>query len=335
MKLIMIGNEKIYKERGLIKSNSYDLENILEAFKGFDVSLFCRKGSINTCKYKLSLKFLKIISFFELIKISKKVQLKILLISITPFNFIFFLILKIISKKKIQGFLYLRSDGFKEYQIKFGIIGKIIYSIFFNILTRITKVISCSKNLSNLKKYTLVDPSKLNLNWFKEKTKPETVYPKILYVGRIRKEKGIDSLISILKKATFKFNLTIVGSEKKKILKNNNFTIKYEAETQNINKLIRYYDSCNIFILPSFTEGNPQVIKESLSRYRPVVIFKEINFLKKNYYGVEVAERNLSSLKKVIFKILKDYKIYHRKIKKNNLTTKYKFHNQILKSIIN
>ncbi len=335
MKLIIIGNEKVYRNKGLTKSNSYDLENILEAFKGLDVKLFCRKGTINNCKYNFSIKFLKLISFLELIKLSYKFKLKILLISITPFNFIFFLILKIIRRKKIQGFLYLRSDGFKEYNIKFGILGKIIYSIFFYILTRTTKVISCSKSLSNLKKFTLVDPSKLNQNWFKKRIKPKTIYPKILYVGRIRKEKGLDSLISILEKAKFKFNLTIVGSKKEKILKKDNFIIKYKLETQNVNKLIKYYDNCNIFVLPSYTEGNPQVIKESLSRYRPVIIFKDIDFLKKNYYGVEVAERNLTSLKKVIFKLLKDYNAYLSKIKKNNFTTKTKFHDQILDSIIN
>ena len=154
-------------------------------------------------------------------------------------------------------------------------------------------------------------------------------------MGRIRKEKGLDSLISILEKAKFKFNLTIVGSKKEKILKKNNFIIKYKLETQNVNKLIKDYDNCNIFVLPSYTEGNPQVIKESLSRYRPVIIFKDINFLKKNYYGVEVAERNLPSLKKVIFKLLKNYNAYFGKIKKNNFTTKTKFHDQILDSIIN
>lgn len=335
MKFIIICNEKIYRNRGIIKSNSYDLENILEAFKGFDAKLFCRKGTINNCEYKFSIKFLKLISFLDMIKLSHKSNLKILLISITPFNFIFFLILKILRRKKVQGFLYLRSDGFKEYNIKFGIIGKIIYSIFFYILTKITKVISCSKSLSNLKKFTLVDPSKLNQNWFKQRTKPKTIYPKILYVGRIRKEKGLDSLISILEKAQFKFNLTIVGSKKEKIIKKNNFIIRYKLETQNTNKLISYYDNCNVFILPSFTEGNPQVIKESLARYRPIIIFKNIGFLKKNYYGVEVAERNLPSLKKKIFKILKNYNIYYSNIKKNNLTSKSKFHNQILDSIIN
>ena len=61
MKLIIIGNEKVYRNRGLTKSNSYDLENILEAFKGFDVKLFCRKetNNLNT----ISIKFIELISF--------------------------------------------------------------------------------------------------------------------------------------------------------------------------------------------------------------------------------------------------------------------------------
>lgn len=145
-------------------------------------------------------------------------------------------------------------------------------------MTKITKVISCSKNLSNLKKYNLVDPSKLNHNWFNYRVKPKVIYPKILYVGRIKKEKGLSSLISILKKSKLKFDLTIVGAKLKKIIKKEDYIIKFERETQNTDKLISYYDNCNIFILPSYTEGNPQVIKESLSRFRPVIIFNEISF---------------------------------------------------------
>ena len=38
-------------------------------------------------------------------------------------------------------------------------------------------------------------------------------------------------------------------------------------------------------------------------------------------------------MKKVIYKILNKYNFYFTKIKKNNLTTKFKFHNQMLKNI--
>ena len=56
------------------------------------------------------------------------------MISITPFNFLKMLYLNFKLKTKIQGYVYLRSDGFKEYQNKLGIIGYYIYYLMFKII---------------------------------------------------------------------------------------------------------------------------------------------------------------------------------------------------------
>ena len=56
--------------------------------------------------------------------------------------------------------------------------------------------------------------------------------------------------------------------------------------------LIDLYDSCRIFILPSFTEGFPKVISESLARLKPVIIFEEIKHVVKNREGIFVCKRN-------------------------------------------
>ena len=42
--------------------------------------------------------------------------------------------------------------------------------------------------------------------------------------------------------------------------------------------LIKIYDSHDIFILPSFTEGHPMALLESLARNRPVIIFDDCNY---------------------------------------------------------
>ena len=46
------------------------------------------------------------------------------------------------------------------------------------------------------------------------------------------------------------------------------------------------YDDHNVFILPSYTEGHPQVLDESLSRLRPVIIFPEISHVTRDREGV-------------------------------------------------
>ena len=62
-------------------------------------------------------------------------------------------------------------------------------------------------------------------------------------------------------------------------------------------KLIDLYDENNIMILPSFTEGYPMVILESsLSRFRPVIIFKEIEHIIEDRKGIFVCNRNFPSL---------------------------------------
>ena len=62
--------------------------------------------------------------------------------------------------------------------------------------------------------------------------------------------------------------------ERKNYHKNKN--IKIISQVSNLKELIKYYDKCDIFILPSYVEAYPQLIR-SLSRLRPIIIFNEIN----------------------------------------------------------
>ena len=74
------------------------------------------------------------------------------------------------------------------------------------------KIISCHKSLSRGKPFFFVKPSELSDLWLTSRTKN---VPKIninfLYVGRIRIEKGIFSLLDIFNQLNDRFNLTIIG----------------------------------------------------------------------------------------------------------------------------
>ena len=109
-----------------------------------------------------------------------------------------------------------------------------------------------------------------------------------MYVGRFREEKGYLSLINIFKKMSktledYHLNLTLVGAEKNEISINKN--IKIIKQIKDNKKLKKIYDTHQIFVLPSYTEGYPQVILESFSRKKPVIVFKEIEFLKNLFKG--------------------------------------------------
>ena len=143
-------------------------------------------------------------------------------------------------------------------------------------------------------------------------------------MGRFKIEKGVYSLAKILKNKE-NISLTMLGAENFQL---NNFeqkNVKVLKIESNEDKLIDLYDSHNIFILPSFTEGHPMALLEALSRLRPVIVFREIEHVIGNKKGIFVSERNYDSLEKTIQHIIKNYKSIQEEMKKNILPTNFKF----------
>ena len=67
----------------------------------------------------------------------------------------------------MKGFVILRSDGFKEYSIKYGFFGKKLYEFFFNKILKKLKPIVVTDTLSNIKnfKYLKIFPSEITKIW--------------------------------------------------------------------------------------------------------------------------------------------------------------------------
>ena len=283
-----------------------------------------RKSKINrTFQINLSnIKVFNSIFFFinAVVKSAFNKNSKYLLVSISPYTFLACIFLKLLGKTPIT---YLRSDGFAEYKLILGLIGKAIYYLMFTITSLASHLISCRKYILRGKKGDIVHPSQLDADWFnkiKEKTVDEI---KLLYVGRIRKEKGIFSLLKLVKdKNDFKF--TIVGAEKnfQNINQSNIFIHPNENNKRN---LIKFYDDHEIFILPSFTEGYPMVLLESLARLRPAIIFEDIKHVVGDKKGVFVSKRKYETLLETISHIKNNYKTIQLEMKKNNLPTNKEF----------
>jgi glycosyltransferase involved in cell wall biosynthesis len=155
---------------------------------------------------------------------------------------------------------------------------------------------------------------------------PNLKQTKLLYVGRIKVEKGIFSLIEILKQVDIDFELSIVGKPKGINIDNK---IKYYGYENHPEQLKKIYDNHNIFILPSFTEGHPQALDESLARQRPAIVFQEINHVIESRSGVFISKRESSSLIETINLIMSNYENIFNSIKKNKLPTKEKFIEQM------
>lgn len=323
-KIVVFSNDKIHHENKIISSNYNDTINILESInQNFEVLIFSRKSNKKQNFFFQENKQITVNKLFNFFKIK---NFKLLIISLTPRNFINFLIFNFFHKN-FQAFLLLRSNGQLEYKAKFGFVGAYIYQMMLNIISKYLKIISVSKHITEKKIDFILHPSEITENWLVNHKKPNLKLPKLLYFGRYKEEKGFFFLIDIFKKIKINLQLTIAGDKYKIRKKEKNITILNEILDQK--KIIELYDDHNIFILPSYTEGAPKVILESLARLRPVIIFEDIGHLKFDYHGIFVCQRNYISLQNQIEYIIRNYLIIQNEIKKNILPTRKEFQKKI------
>ncbi len=330
-KLLIISNDKLHFNSNFIFSDYNDTINIIEGLSKKNYLNFISRKNITKGIYQAKVTLKSKLSLSEIKSIELKNQ-KICMISITPFNYLIFLII-IFFHNKVNGFVILRSDGFREYETKYGVIGKKFYGILFKKILKYLKPIVVTDKLSNLTNfnYYKIHPSEITEIWKKKLKKTKIDKARLIYIGRIKKEKGIFSLLKLVRDFSIDFKLSIVGQNKNKFLGTKN--IKFYDETSSVKKIINYYDMNNIFILPSYTEGSPKVIYESLSRLRPVIVFKEISHVKKKLKGVFICSRDAKDLQRTIEYILKNYKKIQSEIKKNKILSRKKFQRDLIKII--
>ena len=325
-KLFIFSNESILSHEGKFFCDNIDLKTTPEGLnKNFEINLFGRKTKKNRSheiKIKKTKIFSNIFSYISsVIKSTKQEDAKYLIISISPYTFIVSIFLRIFGKKPI---VYLRSDGFGEYKSILGKIGPAIYYIMFSITCSISNLISCRDYILRGKKGKIINPSQLDSTWLRQPKNTEVRNFKLLYVGRFKVEKGIFSLIDLIKNKK-DISLTIVGAEKGVSLNLNQSNVKIFQQQSNKLKLIKYYDDNNIFILPSFTEGHPMVLLEALARRRPVIIFEDIQHVIGDKKGIFVSKRNFVNLLGTLNHIKKNYKKIQNDMRKNKLPTNKEF----------
>jgi len=333
-KLFIFSNESISEQEGKFFCDNIDLKSTPEGLnKIFEINLFGRcsnKKRSHEIKIKKIKIFNNIFSYLSAaIKASKIDDIKYLIISISPYTFVICLLLRIFGKTPI---VYLRSDGYGEYKAILGNFGPIIYHFMFSITALISNLISCRSYILKGKKGKIVSPSQLDSIWLRKSKSIITKNFKLLYVGRIRVEKGIYFLSNLIKNKR-DISLTIVGAEKETSHNINQSNVRVLPTQNNKQKLIKLYDDHNIFILPSFTEGHPMVLLEALSRRKPVIIFEEIKHVIGEKKGIFIAKRNFLSFFSKFNYIKKNYKKIQSEMKKNKLPTNKEFIKEFAASI--
>ncbi|MFL2852587.1 MAG: glycosyltransferase [Candidatus Pelagibacter sp.] len=333
-KLFIFSNESINLLDGKYYCDNIDLKTTPEGLnKKFDINLFGRKSNKNRTheiKIKKTKIFNNIFSYISsIIDSTKEEDSKYLIISISPYTFIISIFLRILGKKPI---VYLRSDGFGEYKAILGKIGPLIYHFMFTITCSISNLISCRDYILKGKKGKIINPSQLDSSWLRQPKSIEIKNFKLLYVGRLKVEKGVYSLSNLIKNKK-DISLTIIGAEKEILYNINQSNIKILPNQSSKLKLIKYYDDHNIFVLPSYTEGHPMVVLEALARRRPVIVFEDIQHIIGNKKGIFVSKRNFINFFGTLNNIKKNYKKIQKDMKKNKLPTNKEFIDKFVKYI--
>ena len=320
--LVIINNEKIFRQGNDFYCDNVDMSIIPSEFKNFQQTLFIGRKSKKKGGHKIDLENTKpasnILTFLYLIFKTFKIQKNsYLLIGVTPYTFFAFLILYIFRRKI---FVYLRSSGHEEFKYLYGSWSVWIHHLMFMIVSNNSSVIVNNSRLYKKKDCHIISSSRLDEPWFKNHNLIPLGKIKLLYVGRISREKGIFNFIEMLDKIKIDFQFSIAGNTKNLKFENENIKILgYISKTES---LIKIYDENNITVLPSFTEGQPLTIDESLSRYRPVIIFEDINYVVKERKGIFIAKRNIDSFTETVKYVINNYQKIQEDIKKNKFTTK-------------
>ena len=328
--LVIINNEKVFKENNSFYCDNLDLKIIPEELNEYYKVQYIVRSSNKKRKQNIKLSDIKTASnIFQFIyfvfKTFKIPNTSYLLVCITPYTFLSFLILFLFGKKRV--FVYLFSSGHEEYKHILGSWSVWIYHIMYKIVTSNSKVIVCHERLFNKNKSHLVDISRLDDEWLKNQTDALLDKIRFLYVGRMSQEKGIFDFLEMFNQIKLDAELSIVGN-----LKNENFLNKnikplgYVADPQS---LINIYDNHNIMILPSFTEATPYVVDEALSRKRPVIIFEDIAYIAKDKKGIFISKRNMNSFLETTKYIMDNYLEIQKKMEQNDLPTKKSMIKQI------
>ena len=320
--LVIINNEKIFEENNNYYCDNLDLKVLPEGLSEYHEVNYIVRTSKKKGGQKINLKNINAASnifkfIFFILTSLKKTNTNYLLISITPYTFTAFIVLFFARKKTV---VYLMSSGHEEYKYILGNWAVWIYHLMYKLVTLNSKVIVCHERLHKKSKSHIIYPSQLDDSWLANYKKPLLDKIKFLYVGRLNPEKGIYDFLEMFEKIELKAELTIVGDKKNlKISKKNINMLGYISDTQ---LLIDAYDNCNIMILPSYTEAHPYVVDESLSRKRPVIIFEDIAYVKREKKGIFVTKRNTFSLIETTKYIMENYELIQKEIEKNILPTK-------------
>ena len=136
--LVVINNEKIFKENNGFYCDNLALKILPEELNEYHDVQYIARSSNKKGGQKINLNNIKVASnilkfTYYIFKTFKIQNVSYLLVCITPYTFLSFLILFLFRKKRI--FVYLFSSGHDEYKYILGSWSVWIYHIMYTIIT--------------------------------------------------------------------------------------------------------------------------------------------------------------------------------------------------------
>ena len=341
--LVVLNNEKVSKKHNEFYTRNFNFKILPEGLnRYFKVKYIVRRSKTEE-HHKLNLNDVKTASniiqyIYFVISTFKNKNTKYYIITISPYTFIASLFLFLLRRKV---YVYLISSGYEEWKFILGSWSVWIYHIMFKIVTSNSTVIALHDRLYNKKNGNVIASSTLDENWLQNFKEVKLDKARFLNVSRVNPEKGIYEFLEIFKKIEFDAELSIIGKTKNLKLQKkfesiigDSKNIKFPGYISDRKLLIDTYDSHNILILPSYTEGQPYVVDESLARRRPVLIFEDIKHIIKDRKGIFVSKRDIKSFTNTTKYIIQNYHKIQKDIEKNKFPLEKDMFKQI-SSIIN
>ena len=340
--LVVLNNEKISENNKKFYCRNFNFKILPEGLnRFFNVQYIARKSKPDE-PHELNLPNVRIASnifqfIYYVISTFKNKNTKYYIITINPYTFLAFLFLFLFRKKV---FVYLISSGYEEWKFILGSWSVWIYHIMYSIVTSKSTVIALHERLYQKADGHVIESSTLNKEWLQNLKKPNLDKVKFLNVARVNPEKGIFEFLEMFNQLKINAEISIIGKINSLSLQNRfesiiqkNSNILFPGYISNRKSLIDAYDNHNILILPSYTEGQPYVVDESLARRRPVLIFEDIKHIIKGRKGIFVSERNITSLTKTVNYIMQNYCDIQKEIEQNKFPLEEDMFKQISKVI--
>lgn len=152
---------------------------------------------------------------------------------------------------------------------------------------------------------------------------------RILYVGFLRHEKGLQYLLrslKVLREKKLNVRLTVIGDgHMKELLIQDSFklnignAVDFKGYVSSEEKLEKFYVRSDIFVLPSISEGTPRVLLEAMARGLPVVatdVGGIPDLIKHRENGYLVSAEDCDGMANAIYEIMRNG-VLRRQIIKN------------------